>query len=241
MTRVFCAIDTTDLPRARELAAISKRAGAGIKLGLEFFCRHGVSGILDVRSAAADTPLFLDLKWHDIPNTVAGAVAAVRDCGADYMTVHASGGRAALEAAANAVSRYSRPPCLLAVTVLTHLSEQDAGDLWPGAKIEDQVARLAGLARDCGMGGVVSSPREILSLRQLLGAGMVLAVPGIRPEGSAANDQRRTMTPVEAALAGADILVIGRPVTEAPCPETALSSIVFSLKNMNIIENKRVG
>lgn len=241
MTKVFCAIDTTDISRARELATVAAAGGAGIKLGLEFFCRHGLTGILDVRKASADAPFFLDLKWHDIPNTVAGAVAAVTDCAPDFMTVHAAGGRAMLEAAATAAARFSRPPCLLAVTVLTHLSDEDVGQLWPGIATEDQVVCLAQLALDCGLGGIVSSPREVAGLRARFGAGPVLVVPGIRPEGAAAQDQKRTMTPVEAACAGADILVIGRPVTAAADPASALEAIVSSLKNDSIIKNKKVG
>lgn len=241
MTKVFCAIDTTDISRARELAAVAVAGGAGIKLGLEFFCRHGLTGVLDVRGAAADAPFFLDLKWHDIPNTVAGAVAAVMDCAPDFMTVHASGGRAMLEAAATAAARFSRPPCLLAVTVLTHLSDEDVGQLWPGVATEDQVMRLAQLALDCGIGGIVSSPREVAGLRARFGKGPVLVVPGIRLEGAAVQDQKRTMTPAEAARAGADILVIGRPVTAAADPAAALEDIVSSLKNDSIIKNKKVG
>ncbi|MBU6475385.1 MAG: orotidine-5'-phosphate decarboxylase [Alphaproteobacteria bacterium] len=218
MARVFCAIDTPDLPAAEKLAA-SLQGVVDIKLGLEFFAAHGAAGVKKVRAAAgAETKLFLDLKFHDIPNTVAGAVrSAVSTCAPDFLTVHASGGREMMRAAVAAAGATK----ILAVTVLTSLDADELSAVGQGPDAAAQVLRLAQLAAEAGASGIVCSPREIALLRRELPDNVLLVVPGIRPAGSAAGDQKRIMTPQEAAAAGADYLVIGRPITEAADPVAA--------------------
>jgi orotidine-5'-phosphate decarboxylase len=233
--KIFCAIDTTDADKARDLALMLTGIVDGFKLGLEFFAANGPSAVRDIRRVCIDDMLFLDLKLHDIPNTVAGAVRGAMRCEADFLTLHTSGGpemmRAAYEAAHDEQEKTGyRAPKLLGVTVLTSLDDATltaVGQETPAAK---QVARLGGLARASGLQGVVCSPREIKMLRQELGPDAVLVVPGIRPADSAADDQKRVMTPGQASEAGADWLVIGRPITGAKDPVKAAKEIVESLK-----------
>jgi len=204
----------------------------GIKLGLEFFNAHGPSGVADVAGGRGD--LFLDLKYHDIPNTVAGAVRAATALRPMILNVHAGGGRAmmraALEAAQGESARLGIPrPKVIAVTVLTSMDESDLDDVGQQGPAADQVVRLARLTRDCGLDGVVCSPREITAIRDACGPDFLLVVPGIRPAGSAAGDQKRVMTPRQAIDAGADWLVIGRPITGAPDPAAVAAEIAGEL------------
>jgi len=215
--QLFLALDTTDVAQAAAQAQATRGAVAGIKLGLEFFAANGPAG---VRATAAGHRLFLDLKLHDIPNTVAGAVRAVAPLGPELLTVHAGGGggmlRAAAEAAGEAAAKTGQPrPRLVGVTVLTSLGEADLGPIGQRGPVADQALRLATLAQSSGLDGVVCSPHEIAALRAECGAGFLLVVPGIRPAWAAAGDQKRVMTPGEAARLGADYLVIGRPITAA--------------------------
>jgi orotidine-5'-phosphate decarboxylase len=225
---VFAAIDTRDLWPARQLCTALAGNVGGVKLGLEFFGAHGPSGV----RALAETglPVFLDLKFHDIPNTVAQTVKAVLPLEPAFLTVHASGGPAMIEAAAEAAAEAgSARPRILAVTVLTSLDDADLAAVGQEADAQAQVARLARLARDAGADGAVCSPLEVAGLRNALGGGFVLMVPGIRPEGAEAGDQKRVMTPREAMAAGASHLVIGRPITRAPDPAAAARAIAESL------------
>jgi orotidine-5'-phosphate decarboxylase len=199
----------------------------GLKLGLELFVAHGPDGVRKL--GRSGMPIFLDLKLHDIPNTVAAAVRQAGDLGAAYLTIHASGGPAMLEAAADAAASLSRPPRLLAVTVLTSLDQEDLAEIGIRAEPGQQAMLLASLARRCGIDGIVCSPHEIELVRAELGDEPTLAVPGIRPEGSAEDDQKRVLTPAEAMARGADILVIGRPITQAPDPRAAAEAILASL------------
>jgi orotidine-5'-phosphate decarboxylase len=230
---VFCAIDTTDLEAAADLAASIAGHVGGIKLGKEFFTSHGPQGVR--RLTAGGLPLFLDLKFHDIPNTVAGAVRAATTAVSPYMmTIHAAGGpamlRAAAEAAGEASAKAGVPrPLLLGVTVLTSLDEGDLRAIGVPGSLSDQVVRLAELSRDCELDGVICSPHEITALRQRLGGGFKLVVPGIRPAGSGAGDQKRVMTPREALDLGADYLVIGRPITRAADPAQAAAAIAAGI------------
>lgn len=228
MTRnpIFCAIDTVDVDAAR--ATANKLSGliGGIKLGLEFFTANGCEGVRSVM-ADAELPLFIDLKFHDIPNTVAGAVRGISSLAPAFFTIHAGGGTAMMKAAVEAAEGRSK---VLAVTILTSLSESDMEPLGIGGKVADQVRRLADLAQGAGVDGLVCSPHEVQMLRQHLGSGMSLVVPGIRPAGSAADDQARTLTPAEALRAGADHLVIGRPITASPDPAQAAKAILQSLR-----------
>jgi orotidine-5'-phosphate decarboxylase len=230
---VFVAIDTPGVEAARALAQrLSGRVG-GLKLGLEFFCAAGPEGIRAVM-AGSPLPLFLDLKLHDIPNTVAGAVRSVVPLQPAYLTIHAGGGRAmmraAVEAAADEAARRGvARPRILAVTVLTSLDGDDLAAVGQAGPVADQVRRLALLARDAGIDGAVCSPNEVAALRSICGPDFVLMVPGIRPHWAAAQDQKRVLTPAEAVRAGASHLVIGRPITAAADPAEAAQRIADEL------------
>ena len=221
---IFCAIDRPDLAGAAALARALRDAVGGIKLGLELFAARGPDGVRAV-AAACGLPIFLDLKLHDIPNTVAGAVRSLEGLGVDYVTVHAAGGAAMLRAAASVAPR----PKLLAVTVLTSLDADDLTAVGVPASPLDQALRLARLAQDCGIEGVVCSPLEIAALRAGLGSDAVIVSPGIRPAGAAGDDQKRTLSPAGALAAGADILVVGRPITAAVEPALAARTLWSSL------------
>lgn len=222
--RILVPLDTTDVDWAADLAARLKGHVGGIKLGKEFFTANGPQGVR--RVATGDQPLFLDLKFHDIPNTVAGAIRSANAVGPFILNVHASGGRAMMEAAvkANAEAGPSRP-MLLAVTVLTSLSDADLDDVGVPVSAGDQVVRLARLAQDCGMDGVVCSPKEITLIRAACGPDFKLIVPGIRPAWASTDDQKRIATPADAVAQGADYLVIGRPITGADDPVAAAARI----------------
>ena len=229
---VFCAIDTADLAKAQAIVRAVAGTVGGIKLGLEFFAANGPEGVTKV--VPAGLPLFLDLKLHDIPNTVAGAVRAVARLQPMLLTIHAAGGpammRAALQAADAASAAGKRRPKLLGVTVLTSLDEGDLAALGQRGPVGVQVRRLALLARDSGLDGVVCAPQEVAALRELLGSDFLLVVPGIRPAGAASADQKRVMGPRAAMQAGADYLVVGRPIIEAPHPSAAAQAILDELR-----------
>lgn len=221
---VYCALDTTDLGKAMALAGAIKPWVGGIKLGLEFFNANGPQGI--ARLAELGLPVFADLKMHDIPNTVAGGIRAVLPLGVSIVNVHAGGGRAMMKAAADAAaSAGTRRPKVIAVTVLTSMDASDLNETGVHGAPADQVIRLATLARDAGMDGVVCSAHEIEPLRKALGPGFMLVVPGIRPAGADTGDQKRIMTPAQAMKHGADWLVIGRPITGAADPAAAARAI----------------
>jgi orotidine-5'-phosphate decarboxylase len=227
-TQIFVAIDTTDIAIATAQVAATQDSASGIKLGLEFFAANGPDGVR--RVTGSSTALFLDLKLHDIPNTVAGAVRAAATLRPTLLTVHASGGGAMLRAAVEAADGTAAKtgiarPRLVGVTVLTSLAEADMGAVGQQGPVADQARRLAALARACGLDGVVCSPHEIDALRAECGDGFLLVVPGIRPAWAAAGDQKRVMTPAEAARRGADYLVIGRPITGAADPGVAARRI----------------
>lgn len=229
--KIYCAIDTGNLDHACELVKqISPYCG--IKLGLEFFNAFGPNGIETILKAAPDTSLFIDLKYHDIPNTVAGAVRSIcTHFAPDYLNVHASGGSAMMEAAQEACEITSKGKTkLLAVTILTALSDEDLSDIGYAHKTAEQVKRLALLTQQSGLAGVVCSSHEIKMLREACGDDFALMVPGIRPAGSDHGDQKRVMTPREAMQAGATHLVIGRPITQANNPAKAAEEILSSLR-----------
>ncbi len=229
--RILVALDTPDLARAKALATGLSGLVGGLKIGKEFFAAHGPQG---VREVAGGQALFLDLKFHDIPNTVAGALRAAVDLEPLIVNVHASGGRAMMAAAAAAVrdaaaARGIPRPRLIGVTVLTSLDDADLDAVGQRGPAADQVLRLARLAQDSGLDGVVCSPREIAGLRDALGPDFLLVVPGIRPDWAAKGDQKRVTTPTEALAAGADYLVIGRPITGADDPAAAARRIAEEL------------
>ncbi len=229
--RILVALDTPDLARAKALATALSGLVGGLKIGKEFFAAHGPQG---VREVAGGQALFLDLKFHDIPNTVAGALRAAVDLEPLIVNVHASGGQAMMAAAAAAVrdaaaARGIPRPRLIGVTVLTSLDDADLDAIGQRGPAADQVLRLARLARDSGLDGVVCSPREIAGLREALGPDFLLVVPGIRPDWAVKSDQKRVTTPAEALSAGADYLVIGRPITGAEDPAAAARRIAEEL------------
>jgi len=230
MNPVFAALDTTDLARARQLAGLVAPHVGGLKLGLEFFLAHGLA---NTAAVAGPAPLFLDLKLHDIPNTVAGGVRAIAGLKPEFLTVHAAGGgammRAAVAEAAEAAARTGHRTKLLGVTVLTSLDDGDLDAIGQRGPALDQVRRLALLARASGLDGVICSPFEVAALRAELGPDFLLVVPGIRPAGAALGDQKRVMGPRDAITAGASRLVIGRPITEAPDPAAAARAIAADL------------
>lgn len=209
------------------MAARLKPHVGGVKLGLEFFSAHGPEGVRAFKDLGL--PIFLDLKFHDIPNTVAGAVRAAAALGVDILNVHAAGGEAMLKAAREAAHGVHPKTKVIAVTVLTSLSDADLDAVGQRGPAQDQVLRLATLTRDCGLAGVVCSAHEIALLRRSMGPDFLLVVPGIRPKGAAVGDQQRVMGPKEALDLGASILVIGRPITGAPDPAQAAREITQSL------------
>lgn len=224
MNPVFVAIDTPDLGRARAIASSVGSSAGGLKLGLEFFCANGPSGVAEI--AAIGLPLFLDLKLHDIPNTVAKAIEALRPLQPFIVTVHAAGGLKMLEAARAAAPKQTK---IVAVTVLTSLDDGDLQSIGIPSRPGEQVERLAALSREAGLDGIVCSGEEVKASRTAWPNGFFV-VPGVRPEGSGAGDQKRIVTPRQAIEAGASILVIGRPITGAQDPNAALQAIVASLR-----------
>jgi orotidine-5'-phosphate decarboxylase len=232
--RVFCALDTTDLAWAERLGADLAPNIGGIKLGLEFYGAHGPEGVRRVAEASR-ARIFLDLKLHDIPNTVAGAVRAItQSCRPYLLNVHAAGGKAMLEAARDAAAEAAAKagverPRMLAVTVLTSLDDNDLADVGQKGPALEQVKRLADLTHRAGLDGVVCSAEESAALRAAHGPDFLLVVPGIRP-AAAGDDQKRVVTPAEAIRRGASYLVIGRPITQAKDPGRAVEDIARQME-----------
>ncbi len=226
--RTFVALDTTDLAHALRLAkALSGHVG-GMKVGKEFFTACGPDGVRAV--AGCGMPVFLDLKFHDIPNTVAGAVRAALPLQPMMLDVHASGGEAMMRAAAQAAEEAgAERPLVLGITVLTSMDESDLQGVGVDSAVPDQVLRLATLAQYSGLDGVVCSAREVEDLREHLGKDFKLIVPGIRPKWAASDDQKRIVTPAVAVAIGADYLVIGRPITGAADPVEAADKIAAEI------------
>lgn len=225
--RLIPAIDTGDLARAEALAAaLAGRCGV-LKVGLELFCAAGAPAVAAV---ARHAPVFLDVKLHDIPNTVAGALRSLLPLRPAMVTLHAGGGPAMVAAARDAAERAGADrPLLLAVTVLTSMDAAALAATGVADSAAAQVLRLARMAVTAGADGLVCSPQEAALLRSELGPGPALVVPGVRPAGSAAGDQARTATPAEAVAAGADWIVVGRPITVAADPAAAAASIAATL------------
>jgi orotidine-5'-phosphate decarboxylase len=224
---IYCAIDTADMAHAKDLAKTVSEHGCGIKLGLEFFNAFGPQGVKEIIEAIGPASLFLDLKYHDIPNTVSRAIESISDLKPAYINVHATGGEEMMRAARQACPAETK---LLAVTVLTSLDEKALSQTGQLGPMNDQVMRLARLTENSGLDGIVCSPLEIKVLREELGDDFILMVPGIRPENSAKTDQKRVMTPKQALCAGATHLVIGRPITQAPNPSKTIESILLSIE-----------
>lgn len=220
---IFVAIDTPDMDRARAIASAVKRHAGGLKLGLEFFCHNGRNGVLEL--AELGLPVFLDLKLHDIPNTVAKSIQALAPITPAVLTVHAAGGRAMLEDAKAAAPTGTK---VVAVTVLTSLDGDDLASIGVSTDSHGQVERLAALAQEAGLDGIVCSGNEVAAAHTKWKNGFFV-VPGIRPANAHIGDQKRVMTPRKAIDAGASILVIGRPITAAQDPGMALREIAGTL------------
>ena len=221
--RIIVALDFPDAAPALAFAGRLDPAQCRVKVGSELFTSAGPACIEALVSRGFG--VFLDLKYHDIPNTVAAACRAAARLGVWMLNVHASGGRAMLEAARGAIPPGGAAPRLIAVTLLTSIGETDLAATGVAGTPEEHVERLALLAKACGLDGVVCSARETAALRASCGRDFQLVTPGIRPSASAADDQQRITTPVAAVAAGADYLVIGRPITRASDPPSALAAI----------------
>jgi len=230
--RIAVALDAPERERILELARVVGPEAGVLKVGLEAFCAHGPALVAEV---AAFAPVFLDLKLHDIPNTVGGAAAAAARTGAAILNVHAAGGREMMRAAGGrareaAAAASLAPPKVIAVTVLTSLDAAALAEVGLEGSPRQAALRLAVLAKESGLDGVVCSPEEIVAIRSACGPDFLLVVPGIRPAGSAAGDQKRIATPGAAARAGADLLVIGRPITGATDPAAAAREIAREIE-----------
>jgi len=227
--RIFVALDTTDVERAVELAHGLKGSVGGVKLGKEFFTAHGPEGVHRVTESGM--PLFLDLKYHDIPNTVAGAIRASLQLNPFIVNVHAGGGRRMMVAAAEAANTADagKRPHVIGVTVLTSMAREDLVEVGIDEEPLEQVLRLGRLAKSSNLDGVVCSAKEVVALRGSVGRDFLLVVPGIRPAWASTDDQRRVVTPKDAVDLGADYLVIGRPITGHNDPAEAARLIAQEL------------
>ena len=221
--RVIVALDFPDPAQAQQLASRLSPDLCRLKVGKELFVRGGPALISGLVKSGYD--VFLDLKFHDIPNTAAAACRGAAELGVWMLNVHVSGGRRMLDASVAALASLHRPPLLIGVTVLTSLVAEDLQELGLSGEPEDRVRAWAKLAAQCGLDGVVCSAHEAALLRSERGPGFVLVTPGIRLEHAAADDQRRIMTPAQATACGADYLVVGRPITKSDDPMRELLAI----------------
>jgi orotidine-5'-phosphate decarboxylase len=223
--RLIVALDVSSASEAQKLVARIGDAAGIYKVGLQLFTAEGPSLVRELVSSGRR--IFLDLKLHDIPNTVAFAVKSAAELGVHMLTLHASGGSAMLSAATEAAAGRLN---LLAVTVLTSLSDEDMQETGISGRVSDQVLRMASLARSAGCQGIVTSPRESLLVRKAMGEGFTIVTPGIRPAGADVNDQQRIATPSQAISNGASHIVVGRPITHAADPTTAAADIISEME-----------
>ena len=228
---IAVALDAPSLETAARWAGLVTPHVSTVKIGLELYLRYGPDAVASIRGAS-NVRVFLDLKLHDIPATVAAAARAVARLRPDLLTVHAVGGMAAVRAAVQAAPETK----VVAVTILTSLSDADLETIGLAGPVADAVRRLAVLAVEAGARGVVCSPREVAAVRAEVGPGITLITPGVRPAGHEANDQARVATPEEALQVGADLLVIGRPITGAADPGAAAAAIGASLRKAAVAQ-----
>lgn len=228
-SKIFVALDVENKEKALEIVSDLKGLGACFKIGKQLFTSTGPELVREIVGMGED--VFLDLKYHDIPNTVAKAGAAAAELGVKIFNVHSSGGRKMMEAVRSEMNKLTNPPLVLAVTILTSLGEEDIREVGFDRTIPEQIAKLAKLAKDSGMDGVVASPLEIGLIRETCGKDFKILTPGIRPAFAAVNDQKRIATPAEALRKGADYLVIGRPITAAENRRDAFLKILEECKN----------
>ena len=229
--RLIIALDVSRASEAQKIVSEIGDAASTYKVGKQLFTAEGPQVVRDL--VASGRKVFLDLKFHDIPNTVAGAVKSAAELNVSMLTVHASGGSKMLKAAAAAANTSSKP-LILAVTVLTSLSDEDLQELGLPVGVADQVLRLAGIARNAGIGGIVASAHEAQSLRRNLGTGFAIVTPGVRPAGADVGDQARVVTPAEAIAAGATHIVVGRPITADPQPAVASLRVLEELAGVTV-------
>jgi len=227
--RLIVALDVPNTASAQKIVQQIGDAACFYKIGLQLFSAEGPQLVRDLH--ASGKRIFLDLKFHDIPNTVAGAVKSAIDLGCSMLTVHASGGRKMLQAAVDAAASAPKPITLLAVTVLTSMADDDMAEIGMPVGAWDHAVVLGKLAKHYGCGGVVASPQEVQELRSILGPEISIVTPGIRPSGSNPGDQARIATPQDAIRHGADYLVVGRPITQSKDPAMATKSIVQEIEN----------
>lgn len=228
-SKIFVALDVETKEKALDIVSDLKGLGACFKIGKQLFTSTGPELVREIVGMGED--VFLDLKYHDIPNTVAKAGVAAAQLGVKIFNVHASGGRKMMEAVREEMNKLTDPPLVLAVTILTSLGEEDIREVGFDRTIPEQIAKLARLAKDSGMDGVVASPLEIELIRETCGKDFKILTPGIRPAFAAVNDQKRIATPAEALRKGADYLVIGRPITAAENRREAFLKILEECKN----------
>jgi orotidine-5'-phosphate decarboxylase len=225
-SQVILALDFSDMASTVEMINLTKEHIGIYKLGLEFYLSHGKSGVKEIQSRFSSIEIFLDLKLHDIPNTVAGACRSVADIDPKFLTVHASGGSKMISAASSTLPNVE----ITAVTILTSLDQEQMIAMGLNENIETLTLSLAKNAVNSGARAIVSSPQEVSLLRKHLGEKVTLITPGVRPSGAERDDQERVMTPREAIDAGADFVVIGRPITKASDPKQAAEAITASLR-----------
>ena len=230
--RLIVALDVPSAAHARQVLQTLGEAVTTYKIGKQLFTAEGPGIVRDLVSSGRK--VFLDIKFHDIPNTVGAAVRSAAELGVSMLTVHASGGSKMLRAAVEAANASTAKPMILAVTVLTSLSDSDLQEIGVSGNVLSQVLRLGALARSAGCGGLVASAHEARELRRELGEGFEIVTPGVRPAGSAVGDQARVLTPAEAIRAGATRLVIGRPVVEARNPREAVAQIIEEINGMTV-------
>ena len=222
--RLIVALDVSSAAAAQKIVAAVGESAFLYKVGKQLFTAEGPTIVRDL--VASGRRVFLDLKFHDIPNTVAAAVTEAAKLKVSMLTVHASGGSRMLRAASEAAAASPAKPLILAVTVLTSLGDADVQEIGFSGRVVDNVLRLAGLARNSGCGGIVTSAKEASEVRRELGAGFAIVTPGVRPAGSEAGDQARVVTPAQAIAAGATHIVVGRPITAAANPASAARAIM---------------
>ncbi len=227
LPKIYVALDCQTQEAADNLVSQLPAGKVGLKVGKELFTAIGPDWVK--KQVEQGFSIFLDLKFHDIPNTVAKAVTSAAKIGVDIVNVHACGGTEMMSAARDALKQFDKPPLLIAVTVLTSMSDSDLAETGIQATAEQQVLKLAKLAQQAGLDGVVCSAQEARMLKRDLGASFKLITPGIRPANSAAGDQKRVMTPEAAIEAGVDYMVIGRPITQAADPTASVSEILASI------------
>ena len=226
--RLIVALDVSSAAQARRIVQAIGEAATTYKVGKQLFTAEGPQLVRELISSGRK--VFLDLKYHDIPNTVGAAVRSAAELGVTMLTVHASGGSKMLKAAVEAAAQSAAKPTVLAVTVLTSLSDSDLQEIGIAGTVLPQVLRLGTLARKAGCGGLVASAHEARELRRELGEGFAIVTPGVRPAGSATGDQARVVTPRDAIAAGATYLVVGRPILESAYPAKAVADILADIE-----------